>query len=406
MIKWICRAYQQIMRAAEAFLPWREPLLLEGEGSVLRLPERLLADGVRKPLLVTGPTLHRLGAVDGLCAALERAGIKPILFDRVDNDPTIANVEDAYACYRENGCDGIIAFGGGSPMDCAKVCGARVAKPNRTVQQLKGMLKIRRSLPPLYAVPTTAGTGSEVTIAAVVTDEHHRKFAVGDLSLIPRVAVLDPKLTVGMPPRVTAASGMDALSHAVEAYIGHSNTKTTSENAMQAARLIFDNLETAYRDGANRSARKAMQKAAYQAGLAFTRANVGYVHAVAHAIGGRYGIAHGAACAAAMPPVLRAYGRFAWKPLAQLADVMGITDENDSTEQKADRMIRSIEGMNARLGLPLHYPQIARKDIPVLAAQAAKEGNLFYPAPKILDRSELATILEELSGSDENAKNC
>ena len=406
MIKWICRAYQQIMRAAEAFLPWREPLLLEGEGSVLRLPERLLADGVRKPLLVTGPTLHRLGAADDLCAALERAGITPILFDRVDNDPTIANVEDAYACYRENGCDGIIAFGGGSPMDCAKVCGARVAKPNRTVQQLKGMLKIRRSLPPLYAVPTTAGTGSEVTIAAVVTDEHHRKFAVGDLSLIPRVAVLDPKLTVGMPPRVTAASGMDALSHAVEAYIGHSNTKTTSENAMQAARLIFDNLETAYRDGANRSARKAMQKAAYQAGLAFTRANVGYVHAVAHAIGGRYGIAHGAACAAAMPPVLRAYGRFAWKPLAQLADVMGITDENDSTEQKADRMIRSIEDMNTRLGLPLHYPQIARKDIPVLAAQAAKEGNLFYPAPKILDRSELATILEELSGSDENAKNC
>lgn len=406
MIKWICRAYQQIMRAAEAFLPWREPLLLEGEGSVLRLPERLLADGVRKPLLVTGPTLHRLGAADDLCAALERSGITPILFDRVDNDPTIANVEDAYACYRENGCDGIIAFGGGSPMDCAKVCGARVAKPNRTVQQLKGMLKVRRSLPPLYAVPTTAGTGSEVTIAAVVTDEHHRKFAVGDLSLIPRVAVLDPKLTVGMPPRVTAASGMDALSHAVEAYIGHSNTKTTSENAMQAARLIFDNLETAYRDGANMSARKAMQKAAYQAGLAFTRANVGYVHAVAHAIGGRYGIAHGAACAAAMPPVLRAYGRFAWKPLALLADAMGITDENDSTEQKADRMIRSIEDMNARLGLPLHYPQIARKDIPVLAAQAAKEGNLFYPAPKILDRSELATILEELSGSDENAKNC
>jgi len=198
---------------------------------------------------------------------------------------------------------------------------------------------------------------------------------------------------------------MDALSHAVEAYIGHSNTKVTRENAAQAARLIFENLETAYRDGEKLSAREAMQKAAYQAGLAFTRANVGYVHAVAHAIGGRYGIAHGAACAAAMPPVLRAYGRFAWKPLAQLADAMGIAGENDSTEQKADRMIRSIEGMNTRLGLPLHYPQIAREDIPVLAAQAAKEGNLFYPAPKILDRADLTAILMELSGSDENMEN-
>ena len=398
MIKWVCRAYQQVMRAAEAFLPWREPVLIEGEGSVLRLPEKLLADGVCKPLLVTGPTLRRLGAVDALCSALEHAGITPVVFDRVNNDPTIANVEEAVACYHQNGCDGIIAFGGGSPMDCAKVCGARVARPNRSVQKLKGMLKVRRALPPLYAAPTTAGTGSEVTIAAVVTDERHRKFAVGDLSLIPRVAVLDPMLTVGMPPRVTAASGMDALSHAVEAYIGHSNTKDTRANAVLATRLILENLETAYRDGANLRAREAMQHAAYRAGLAFTRANVGYVHAVAHAIGGRYGIAHGAACAAAMPPVLRAYGRFAWKPLAKLADAVGVAGENDTPEQKADCLIHTIEGMNAQLGLPTHYPQIARDDIPTLAAEAAKEGNLFYPAPKILEQAELAAILEELSG--------
>jgi alcohol dehydrogenase class IV len=208
------------------------------------------------------------------------------------------------------------------------------------------MFRVRRALPPLYAVPTTAGTGSEATLAAVVTDDRHRKRMVGDLALIPRAAVLDPLLTVGMPPRVTAASGMDALCHAVEAFIGRSNTRTTRQNAIAAVRLIFADLERAYRDGGDLEARFGMQQAAYRAGLAFTRANVGYVHAVAHALGGRYGIAHGACCAVAMPAVLRAYGEKAHVALAALADAAGVTQGSASAQQtsnKAEALIRAIE---------------------------------------------------------------
>ncbi len=394
----ICRLVQGISRVAEAFLPWREPELLTGEGSVLLLAQRMKADGVRRPLIVTGPTLHRLGVVNSLCEALDKAGLPAVVFDRVANDPTIANVEDARSCYLQNACDAIIAFGGGSPMDCAKVCGARITRPDKTVPQLKGMLKVRRALPPLYAVPTTAGTGSEATIAAVITDDEHHKFAVGDLRLIPLVAVLDPTLTYGMPAHVTAASGMDALSHAVEAYIGHSNTAATRKNAVEAVRLIVGNLETAYRDGTNREARQAMQQAAYLAGLAFTRANVGYVHAVAHALGGRYGLAHGAACAVVMPEVLRAYGKKAHRALAALYDAAGLTGaQTDAADaQKAAAVIAAVEALNLHLGLPKGFAEIQEEDIPILAAQAAREGNLFYPAPKVLAVGEIRQVLEHL----------
>ncbi|HNW85367.1 MAG TPA: iron-containing alcohol dehydrogenase [Candidatus Limiplasma sp.] len=376
--------------------PWRIPLTLEGENSVLRLAGQLSQDGIQRPLLITGPTLHRLGVPNGFIQALENVGIPVTVFDRVDNDPTLANVEDAYACYRENRCDAIIAFGGGSPMDCAKLCGARVANPKRLIPQMRGMLRVRRALPPLYAVPTTSGTGSEVTLAAVVTDENHRKYAVGDFCLIPRVAVLDPLLTLGMPKSVTASSGMDALCHAVESYIGRSNTSQTRADALNAVRLVFAHLETACENGADRTARAAMQKAAYLAGLAFTRAYVGYVHAIAHAIGGRYGVAHGQACAVAMPTVLRAYGKAAYPALAELADAVQVAPELSSPAQKAEAFIEALEALNRRLGFSCGFAQLKREDIPLLASLAAKEGNLAYPTPKILYQPALEKVLEKL----------
>ena len=376
--------------------PWRIPLTLEGENSVLRLAAQLSHDGIQRPLLITGPTLHRLGAPNGLIQALENVGIPVTVFDRVDNDPTLVNVEDAYACYKENRCDAIIAFGGGSPMDCAKLCGARVANPKRRIPQMRGMLRVRHALPPLYAVPTTSGTGSEVTLAAVVTDENHRKYAVGDFCLIPRVAVLDPLLTLGMPKSVTASSGMDALCHAVEAYIGRSNTSRTRADALEAVRLVFAHLETAFENGADRTARAAMQKAAYLAGLAFTRAYVGYVHAIAHAVGGRYGVAHGEACAIAMPAVLRAYGKAAYPALAELAEAVQVAPALSSPAQKAEAFIAALETLNRRLGFSGGFAQLKREDIPLLASLAAKEGNLAYPTPKILYQPALEQVLEQL----------
>lgn len=398
MQKALCRAYQFTTRVVSTLLPWREPEVIHGEGSALQLPDKLRGDGVTHPMIITGPTLRKLGVIDGLVDELQNRDFQVAVFSHVDNDPTIANVEEAYACYKQNQCDAIIALGGGSPMDCAKLCGARVAQPKRSISSMKGVFRVRHKLPPLYAVPTTAGTGSEATLAAVVRDEHHHKYMVGDLVLIPRAAVLDPTLTYGMPGRVTAASGMDAMTHAVEAYIGHSNTDATRRNAVSAVRLIFQNLKRAYHNGQDPEARAAMQRAAYDAGLAFTRANVGYVHAVAHAVGGRYGIAHGEACAAALPVVLRAYGKTAYKPLAALWDAAGIsTDAMLTTAEKANAFISALEKLNESLAIPSNFPQIKPEDLSMLAKQAAKEGNLFYPAPKVLSEKELRCILEQIS---------
>ena len=393
----ICRIYQLLTRALSALMPWREPLLLQGEHSVLQLPEMLKQDGVVRPLFITGPTVSRLGLAQPLLAALQGAGIQAPVFDRTQNDPTVANVEEAVACYLENRCDGIIAFGGGSPMDCAKLCGARVARPDRTVAQLRGMLRVRKPIPPLYAVPTTAGTGSEVTLAAVVTGEGDRKYAVGDFALIPRAAVLDATLTLGLPGGVTAASGMDALCHAVEAYIGHSNTPATRQNAKEAVRLVFTELPTACADGGNLAARSGMQLAAYRAGLAFTRANVGYAHAVAHAVGGRYHLAHGLCCAIALPAVLRAYGQPAHRALAELAQAVGAGVAGQSEAAQAEAFIAAISGLSASVGLPSRYLPMVAEDIPMLARQAADEGNLFYPAPKVLTQPMLRDVLLALA---------
>lgn len=392
----LCRAYQFVLRAVMPLMPWRTPDLITGEGCVRRLPERLKADGVRRPLLITGPTLRRLGTIDSLTDALAEAGFPITVFDHVANDPTIMNVEDAVQCYHDNECDAIIALGGGSPMDCAKLCGARVARPTLRVAAMRGMLRVRKTLPPLYAVPTTAGTGSEATLAAVVTDEAHRKYAVTDFALIPRVAVLDPVLTYGMPRSVTAASGLDALCHAVEAYIGHSNTGATRRDAAEAVKLIFTHLERACRDGGDHEARAAMQRAAYVAGLAFTRAYVGYAHAVAHAVGGRYGVAHGVACAVALPAVLSAYGQPARRSLAALADIAGVSGEARTVDAKAAAMIDALTALNARLDIPAGFTALRAEDIPVLALQAAQEGNRTYPAPRVLSTAQLEAVFQTL----------
>ena len=222
------------------FLDWSEPQLLEGKGSVLRLPEFIKSKGINKVLVVTDKGLMSLNLLDPMFEKLKEAGVEYVVYDGVQPNPTIPNIEAAREMYLKNGCEGFIAFGGGSSMDCAKVAAARVVKPNQTVRQMRGYLKVLKKLPPFFAVPTTAGTGSETTVAAVVTDpETHEKNAINDICLRPKFAVLDPELTVGLPPHITSTTGMDALTHAVEAYIGRSNTKQTREQAEKATKLIF-----------------------------------------------------------------------------------------------------------------------------------------------------------------------
>jgi len=391
------RAYQKTMKFAVNFLDWTPPKLIKGAGAVLQLPELVKKEGLNNVLVVTDKGLMGLGLLNPLFEALEKAGIKYSVFDSVQPNPTIYNVEDALKMYKENGCQGFIAFGGGSPMDCAKVTAARVVKPKQTPSDMRGVLKVLKKLPPFFAVPTTAGTGSECTIAAVISNpDTHEKNSIMDPVLRPKYAILDPELTVGLPPHITSTTGMDALTHAVEAYIGKSNTKQTEEDAIIATKLIFNNIKTAYEDGKNIEARENMLVGSFHAGLAFTRAYVGYVHAIAHNLGGMYNIPHGLANAVILPYVLEFFGESAYKRLAELADIAGVSGAAQGDREKAKNFIAAIKKLNEEMNIPDKFDQIKDEDIELIAERALMEGNPLYPVPRIMNLEECKAIIKKL----------
>ncbi len=387
-----CRTYQGLMRIGMAFMPWRKPEILQGEGTFASAADFLAKHGVTRPLVVCDKPAMERHALDGFFQKADGV-LQYVVYDGVVPNPTVKNVEECLAVYLANNCNGILAFGGGSAMDCAKAVGARVVRPKKSVNQLKGLLKVNKKLPPFFAVPTTAGTGSECTVAAVITDSDTKdKYAINDFSLIPHYAILDPTLTVGLPPMLTATTGLDALTHAVEAYIGHSNTKATKQQAEQAVKLIFDNLEEATFNGKNLQAREKMQEAAYLAGLAFTRAYVGYVHALAHALGGKYGIAHGLANAVLLPVVLQKYGKSAHKKLAKLARIT-VANKEDSDAVAAQKFIDKIIALNEKLNIPHNFNgQIKEDDIEFLSNHAEKEANPLYPVPQLWTKKDFAEV--------------
>ena len=388
------RIYQNVFKVAMCLMDWSEPELLEGANSILELPEFIKNKGIGKVLVVTDKGLMGLHLLDSMFEKLDEVGVEYVVYDGVQPNPTIPNIEDCKDMYTQNGCQGIIAFGGGSSMDCAKAAGARVVKPNQSVRDMRGYLKVLKKIPPFFAVPTTAGTGSETTVAAVVTDpETHEKNAINDISLRPKYAVLDPALTVGLPPHITSTTGMDALTHAVEAYIGKSNTKSTIRYAEEATKLIYDNLEKAYANGKDLEARGNMLKGSYLAGCAFTRAFVGYVHAIAHNLGGLYGTPHGLANAVILPYVLDWYGDAAYPQLAKLADIIGITDGEMSTQDKGKAFIAEIRRMNKAMDIPEKFDFIKEEDMATLVERALKEGNPGYPVPKIMNAADCEQVI-------------
>ena len=392
--KWYYRIYQKVLKLALCFMDWKEPYLLEGEGAVLKLPILIKEKGINRVLVVTDKGLMSIHLLDPLFEQLKAHGIEYFVYDGVQPNPTIPNIERCRDMYLDNNCEGIIAFGGGSPMDCAKAAAARVVKPKKSVRKMRGYLKVNKKLPPFFAVPTTAGTGSETTVAAVVTDpETHEKNAISDPCLRPKYAVLDPALTVGLPPHITSTTGMDAMTHAVEAYIGKSNVKSTIRYAEDATKLIHDNLEKAYNNGKDIEARENMLKASFYAGSAFTRAFVGYVHAIAHNLGGLYNTPHGLANAVILPYVLDWYGASVYKPLAKLADIIGITKESMTNEEKAKAFIAELRRMNKAMNIPEKFDFIKEEDLPTLIKRALKEGNPGYPVPKIMDEEECEKVI-------------
>ena len=382
-----CRAFQKAFHIAIPFLPYRKPKIA---GSVRELPEIIMRHKCTHVLIITDGGIMTLGLTRRLEKALKEAGIPYTIYDKTVANPTTVNVREALELYHKEGCDAIIGFGGGSSMDCAKAVGACAVKPNQSLAQMKGILKVHKKLPLLMAVPTTAGTGSETTLAAVITDADTRyKYAINDFPLIPRYAVLDPKVTLSLPPFITATTGMDALTHAVEAYIGNSTTIDTRRDALKAVKLIFENIDIAYEHGDNIQARRNMLHASFYAGCAFTKSYVGYVHAVAHSLGGQYNVPHGLANAILLPLVLREYGSCIDKKLHRLAIAAGLTDKNIPEHEAAELFIRSIEEMKERFGIVNIVKEIQETDIPKLAHYADKEANPLYPVPKLMDASEL-----------------
>ena len=393
MIHAYARTYQAVFRLILPHMPWRQPELIKGEGSASMIGEIVKRRGIDRVLLVSDPGLAKLGMVARIIESLENANVQVTVYDQTQANPTIDQIEEALILYHRFDARGIVALGGGSPMDLAKAVGARIAKPHKTIPQLKGILKVNRPIPPLFAIPTTAGTGSEATVAAVVTDARTKeKYAISDMHLIPLVAIHDPLLTIGLPPQITATTGMDALTHAVEAYLNHTSMPVTRIEAEEAVQLIFESLYTAYSDGHNIKAREDMLKAAYLGGAAFTKAYVGNVHAMAHQLGGFYGIPHGLANAVLLPLVLDAYDEAIEDNLAKLAVIAKVSSPNESKRAKAHAFKEAVKTLNVKMNIPAKLDGIREEDLPVLIKRALSEVNPTYPVPVIFNTKNMEDI--------------
>ena len=379
------------------FVPIPRPTLLVGPGSSARLGQAIAGFGHEKILIVTDAVIVKLGLLRGLTEALAEGGVDYVVFDEITPDAPIPLIERGIAFYRRHHCDAIVAFGGGSSMDAAKAIAVSIANPGKPLRSLAGYFKGLRNPVTVYAVPTTAGTGSEVTVAAVMADpEHESKLVIVDTRIVPRMAALDPELMTGLPPHITAATGMDALTHAVESFLGNWATDYTDQLALSAVGLIFENVRTAYREGGDLEAREKMALASTYAGMAFTRANVGYVHAIAHQFGGKYHTPHGLANAIVLPHVLKFSFPAVPGRLARLAVRAGLGTVTEPETQLARKFIDGVIALNRDLGIPEHLEALREADIPALAEAALHEAHTGYPVPRYMSRAQCEQLIRQL----------
>nr|WP_289037363.1 iron-containing alcohol dehydrogenase [uncultured Allobacillus sp.] len=399
MYQLYCRTYQMVLRSVSKFLPWREPRVFSGYNSINQLAPFLIEHKMERVFVITDQEILKVGLMDRFLQQLETNNIAAFIYDGTVPNPTITNIEEAFTMYKENHCEAIVAFGGGSPIDCAKAVLAKLAKPNLPLANMRGLMKIRKKTSFLIAVPTTAGTGSEATLAAVISDpDSKEKYPIMDPVLIPDVAVLDPVLTKNLPPHLTATTGMDALTHAIEVYIGKSTTAETREASKKAIKLIFENLYLAYQDGSNLEARKNMLDASYLAGFAFTRSYVGNVHAIAHTLSAFYNTPHGLSNAIILPYVLQYYGEIVYEQLAELSELIQVSEHTDPIDEKANRFIEEIKRLNHRMHIPDHFSEIKTEDLPQMIARAHREANPLYPVPKTFTKKDFEQLYKAISG--------
>ncbi|MCF8168856.1 MAG: iron-containing alcohol dehydrogenase [Rhodoferax sp.] len=378
------------------FIPIPQPTLLVGPGSSGRLGQAIAGFGHGKILIVTDSIISKLGLLKDLTDALTAGGAEFVVFDEITPDAPIPLIEKGIAFYQSHGCDAIVAFGGGSSMDASKAIAVSVSNP-KPLRELAGYFKGRRTPVRIYAVPTTAGTGSEVTVAAVISDpENHKKLVIVDPRMVPKMAALDPTLMTGLPPHITAATGIDALTHAIEAFVGHWTTPYSDGMALSAVGLIFENLRIAYRDGKNLEAREKMAIASTYAGFAFTRANVGYVHAIAHQFGGKYHTPHGLANAIMLPHVLKFSRPAIVDRLALLALRARVGTDDEPHDELAQKFLDAVDQLNADLGIPTTLAALQEADIAALAKAACWEAHTGYPVPRYMSQAECEDLIRQV----------
>jgi len=396
LLIFFCRIFQVFFSLGAYLLPWRKSIRIEGAGCIKEIPRLLKENGGSRPMVVTDPGLVKAGVSSKITEVLAKAGVSYTLYSEVEANPSVNTVNKIFNLYRSESCDCFIAIGGGSSMDAAKAAAAKTVRPRKTVNQMGGLFRVLKKLPLFIAVPTTAGTGSETTVAALITDtDTHHKYAIMDLSLIPGYAVLDPELTVGLPPFITATTGMGALTHAVESYICWSNrTGETKKFSLDATKAVFEYLPRVYKNGADIEGRQAMLIASYKGGAAFTRTSVGNIHSIAHTLGGLYNTPHGLANAVILPIVLEDYGEKVWKKLARLAEAAGVAPVSASVEEKARAFIAAVYDMNKKMGIPRGFDFIKDEDIPQITKWAFKESNPVYPVPVVYNRDKFGKIVE------------
>ncbi|EIC5074952.1 TPA: iron-containing alcohol dehydrogenase [Vibrio parahaemolyticus] len=388
------RSYTKGLKIVAHVLPLPRPTLFSGSGAVSELLEAISDLGFRRLLLVTDEGLVRIGMVGKVLEQTQGLGLQVGVFSEVKPDPTYDQVEDGLRVYNASQSEAILALGGGSAIDCAKVIAARVSN-KRSIKKLSGLFKVWRTPAPLFVIPTTSGTGSEVTIAAVVSDpDTHLKTPLMDPKLVPIMAALDPDLLIGLPAKITADTGIDALTHAVEAYISRNSTPETQAYSVAAIKLIFRYLPKAVAQGGDIEARYKMAMASYYAGLAFTKASLGYVHAFAHNLGARYGLPHGMANGLALLPVLKFSLPEIEDELRTLAEKTNI---NTKDNPSAEHFLEQIESLYDAIGIEKCTTTIKQDDIEDLVDLILKEAHWNYPVRKFMNSEECARLLIEIS---------
>jgi alcohol dehydrogenase len=388
--------YLTLMKTAVSLAPSARHTAFAGSGSSSQLCHHILQTGVKKILVVTDKPLRELGVVERAIGPLLQSDIDIAYYDGVLPDPTYDHVAAGVEVCKQQGSEVILAIGGGSSIDAAKIIAAS-ATSDKAPQDWVGYGKVKHEVLKLYAIPTTSGTGSEATMGAVISDAvTHEKGVISGGTLLPAATALDPDLITGLPPHITAATGMDALTHAIEAYIGVWDRGTRLEDARIGVKLVFENLAAAYHDGGNLEARAGMAMGAYYAGLAINLVNVGNVHAIAHQLGGKYGIPHGLANSLVLPHVLDFCHDEAQQRLAELAVLIGVGTEGEDAGQLAHKFIKAVRDLRTEVGIPDHSDRIKREDYDYLTQLAIAEGSR-YPVPRLLDKESVLAILTHIT---------